>query len=65
MLFFYYCMVFLVATATAMWYYNVEGNYLCTGIGRIIKYHTGSFTFAAIILTLIKMARQMVEQQAS
>lgn len=58
-------MVFLVATATAMWYYNVEGNYLCIGIGRIIKYHTGSFTFAAIILTLIKMARQMVEQQAS
>ena len=58
-------MVFLVATATAMWYYNVEGNYLCIGIGRIIRYHTGSFTFAAIILTLIKMARQMVEQQAS
>ena len=58
-------MVFLVATATAMWYYNVEGNYLCIGIGRIIKYHIGSFTFAAIILTLIKMARQMVEQQAS
>ena len=56
--FFYYCLVFLIATACAMWYYNIDGNYLCVGIKRIVRYHTGSFTFAAIIITLVTMARQ-------
>ncbi len=61
MLFFYYCMVFLIATAAAMWYYGIDGNYLCIGVKRIIRYHVGSFTFAAIILTIVTMVRQMVE----
>lgn len=63
MLFFYYCMVFLIATACAMWYYGIDGNYLWIGIKRIIRYHVGSFTFAAIILTIVIMIRQMVENE--
>ena len=61
MFFFYYCLVFLIATACAMWYYNVDGNYLCIGIKRIVRYHTGSFTFAALIITIVTIARQAAE----
>lgn len=57
-------MVFIVATGCAMWYYNIEGFYLCTAICRIIKFHVGSFTFAAILVTLITMARQQAENQS-
>lgn len=62
--FFYYCMVFLIATAAAMWYYNVDGNYLCTAIKRIIVNHLGSFTLAASIVALVSMARQAADRQS-
>ncbi len=61
--FFHYCIVFLIATAAAMWYYNVDGNYLCTSLKRIIANHLGSFTFAALIMALVTMARQAAENQ--
>lgn len=60
-IFFYYCMVFLIATACAMWYYGIDGNYLFTAIKRIIRYHIGSFTFAALLVTVVTMARQAAE----
>lgn len=46
-----------------MWYYNVDGNYLCTSLKRIISSHLGSFTFAALIMALVTMARQAAENQ--
>lgn len=55
-------MVFLIATGAAMWYYNVDGNYFCVGVKRIIANHLGSFTFAAVIVALISMARQAVDR---
>jgi hypothetical protein len=59
--FFYYCIVFLIATAAAFWYYNVDGNYLCVGLKRIVANHLGSFTFAAMIVALISMARNSAD----
>lgn len=62
--FFYYCIVFLIATAAAFWYYNVDGNYLCVGAKRIMANHLGSFTFAAIIVALIAMAKSSTDNAA-
>ena len=59
--FFYYCLVFLIATACAIWYYGLDQNYLCTGLGRIVKNHIGSFTFAALLVTIVTMLRQAAE----
>lgn len=55
--FLYYVMVFLVATATAIWYYNIEGNYLLKGLKYIFNSHIGSFTFASMIAAIISMIR--------
>ena len=63
-IFFYYCMVFLIATACAMWYYDIDGNYLFTGIKRIVRYHVGSFTFGALLVTIVTMLRQAAERGA-
>ena len=62
--YFYYCSVFLIATAAAMWYYNVDGNYLCTAIKRIISNHAGSFTFAAMIMAIVTLARQSAQRES-
>jgi len=56
--------VFLIATAAAMWYYNVDGSYICTGFKRIIANHAGSFTFAAIIVAIIAMAKQKAAESS-
>jgi hypothetical protein len=45
-----------------MWYYNIDGNYLCTGFKRIITNHAGSFTFAAVIVAIIAMAKQKTNE---
>ena len=55
--FLYYVMVFLIATATAIWYYNIEGNYLLKGLKYIFNAHIGSFTFASMIAAIISMIR--------
>jgi hypothetical protein len=48
-----------------MWYYNVDGNYLCVSLKRIISNHLGSFTFAALIMAIVTMARQSAQRQQS
>lgn len=55
--FLYYVMVFLVATATALWYFNIEGNYLFKGLGYIFDAHVGSLTFASMIVTIISLLK--------
>jgi hypothetical protein len=49
-------MVFVVATAAAYWYYRQDKNVL-SGFGTI-RYHLGSITFAAIVITVITMMRR-------
>lgn len=51
--FLHYVMVFLIATATAMWYFNVEGNYILKGLGHIWDAHIGSLTFASMIVSIV------------
>jgi hypothetical protein len=59
--FLYYVMVFLIATATAMWYFNIEGNYLVKGLKYIWNGHIGSLTFASIIVSLISLMKSSTE----
>jgi len=59
-IFFYYVLSFLVSTACAMWYYGITGNYWCDGTGRINKYHIGSFTLAALLLTFIRILKLLL-----
>lgn len=53
----------MIATAAAMWYYNEDGNYICTAFKRIIANHAGSFTFAAMIMALVTTARQAAQRE--
>jgi hypothetical protein len=50
-------MVFLIATATAMWYFNVEGNYILRGLSYVWSGHIGSLTFASIMVTVVGMLK--------
>ena len=62
-LFFYYVLTFLIATACSVWYYGLQDSYLCTGIGRINRYHIGSITFAANVITFLKILQIFVFQK--
>lgn len=55
--FFYYVMVFLIATATALWYFNMDGNYILKGLKNIWSSHIGSFTFASLMVTVVSMLK--------
>ena len=55
--FLYYVMVFLIATATAMWYFNIEGNFITKGFKNLWNGHIGSLTFASIIVALISFMK--------
>ena len=55
--FLYYVMVFLIAIATAMWYFTLEGNYILKGLSYIWNAHIGSLTFAAMIVAVINMLK--------
>ena len=55
--FFYYCLVFLIATSCAYWYYNLDENSVLAGLSKL-KYHLGSITygsFAVIFTTLLRL----------
>lgn len=59
--FLYYVMVFLIATATALWYYGIESNYITTGLKNLWKGHIGSLTFASMIVTIISILKNQAE----
>lgn len=50
-------MVFLIATATAMWYFKIDGNYIFKGLSYICNGHIGSLTFASIMVTVVSMLK--------
>lgn len=54
--FLYYCMVFLVASACAYWYYQSENNSIMRGFNNV-KYNLGAITFGAIVITIVTMLR--------
>lgn len=60
----YYCMVFLIASACAYWYYQSENNSVLRGINNI-KYHLGSICFGAIVVTIITMLRILATARRS
>lgn len=64
-IFFYYVLTFLIATACGTWYYGEDDNYCLTGIGRINKYHIGSFTFASLVLTFVKILQMIVNSSGN
>jgi hypothetical protein len=54
--FLYYCMVFLISSACAYWYYQSEDNSVMRGFSNI-KYNLGAITFAGIVITIITILR--------
>jgi len=53
--------VFVIATAVAYWYYRDDSKSVCYGYG-LLRYNVGSITFAAIVITLITLARRAAQQ---
>ena len=59
-LFFYYCMVFMIASAAAYWYYRNPQNSVLSGL-KHIPYNIGSFVFAAVVVTIINMLKRAAQ----
>jgi|LakMenEpi03Aug12_release.lakeMendotaPanAssembly.Ray.scaffolds.fasta_scaffold139184_4 hypothetical protein len=47
-----------------MWYYNIDGSYILTGLKRIFSNHLGSITFAAMLIAIVSSARQSAENRS-
>ena len=54
-------MVFLIATATALWYYNKDENFIVKGFRNLFKAHIGSLTFASMFVAIVSTLKNMVE----
>ncbi len=59
--FFQYVMVFLVATAVGLWYFNCNTRnnrgYLMKGLGNIVQSHIGSLSFASMIVAVVSFLK--------
>lgn len=62
-LFLYYVLVYMIASAVGNWFYMQGGLASCAGCPGVIS-HFGSFTFAALIITFIKVLRAIVDYGA-
>lgn len=60
--FLYYVMTFFIATACANWYYGIEENYYTTSFVRMNRFHLGSITFGAMVITILTILRRMVQE---
>lgn len=58
--FLYYCMTFLIASACAYWYYQLDSNSVLKGINHL-KYHLGSICFGSIVITIITIMRILAQ----
>ena len=61
-IFFYYVLVYLIASTVANWFYMQSSISVCAGFPSVFN-HLGSFTFASLIITAMKMIRFVVEQE--
>lgn len=56
--FFQYVMVFLIATAVGLWYFNRNTeNYLIKGLSNIVQSHIGSISFASMIVAVVSFLK--------
>ena len=62
--FLYYVQTFLISTACATWFYGIEGNYCTTGVYRLNRFHIGSLTFGALIVTVVNMLKRAASSEA-
>ena len=62
--FLYYVQTFLISTACANWYYGIDENYCSTGILRLNRFHLGSLTFGALIVTIVNMLKRAASSEA-
>ena len=60
--FLYYVQTFLIATCCANWYYSIEDNYYTKGSFRLNRYHIGSLTFGALIVTIVNVLKNLAKQ---
>ena len=59
-LFFYYVLVYLIASAVGNWFYWNQGTATFSGCASVFN-HVGSFTFASLIITAMKILRAIVD----
>jgi hypothetical protein len=55
-------MIFLIATAVALWYYGINKSYIKKGIQNIWEGHIGSLTFASISMAILTIIKNLVEE---
>ena len=58
---FYHATVFLISTASAIYFYGLKDSFFCTGLGRIFKYHLGSFQQSYFLALPVAILRQLAE----
>jgi hypothetical protein len=63
--FLYYVQTFLVATCCAYWYYGVEANYCTTGSWTMNRFHLGTLTFGALIITILAILKRLVSNESN
>jgi hypothetical protein len=57
--FIYYCMTFLVASVCSQWYYKTKNKSIMKSV-KNIKYHLGSISLGALIITIISILQILV-----
>lgn len=58
--FFFYVQTFLLSSVCAHWYYGLTGNSFCKGACTMNKYHIGSMTFGALLITVLTILKNLV-----
>lgn len=56
--FLYLCLSFMMATAAVNSFYDLNVNFLTSGIKRILKYHLGSITKATLMAPIVFFGRK-------
>ncbi len=60
--FFSYVQTYLIATCCSFWYYGIQDNYCFRGALNMNRFHLGSITFGALIITVLTVLRRLANQ---
>jgi hypothetical protein len=60
--FLYYVQTFLISTCCSHWYYRITSNYFTHGVFTLNRYHLGSLTFAALIITFLNLLKRIARE---
>lgn len=63
--FLYYVQTYLLGTCCAYWYYAVQGNFCTNGMWTMNRFHIGSMTFGALVVTILNVLKRAVRQEGS